>query len=49
VPGAGGVDAIYAITIHDTAATAVQALWSQWTTSNEVCGPDSVVTPAIKK
>jgi phosphomevalonate kinase len=48
VPGAGGVDAIYAITIHDSAATAVQALWSQWTTASD-SEADSAATANIKK
>eukprot|EP00611_Tribonema_gayanum_P002826 TRINITY_DN12157_c0_g1_i1.p1 TRINITY_DN12157_c0_g1~~TRINITY_DN12157_c0_g1_i1.p1 ORF type:complete len:236 (-),score=52.26 TRINITY_DN12157_c0_g1_i1:231-878(-) len=32
VPGAGGVDAIYAIVVHPSAASAVQDLWANWQT-----------------
>jgi phosphomevalonate kinase len=30
VPGAGGVDAVYAITLGNTARSCVEAMWSDW-------------------
>ncbi|KAG5183660.1 Phosphomevalonate kinase [Tribonema minus] len=46
VPGAGGVDAIYAIVVHPSAASAVQDLWASWQTVSST-GTTDAQRPAV--
>ena len=37
VPGAGGVDAIFAVTLSKTTRDRVEDMWSQWSRGSAVC------------
>jgi phosphomevalonate kinase len=37
VPGAGGVDAIFAVTLSKPTRDRVETMWSQWSRGSSVC------------
>jgi phosphomevalonate kinase len=51
VPGAGGVDAIFAIVLSATARSRVEQMWSQWgagaRSGSDSTSSDSVVCPLM--
>lgn len=49
VPGAGGVDAVFAIVVHPDAEGGVRDLWAKWEIGNadEIGGGGAVVCPLL--
>lgn len=48
VPGAGGVDAIFAITLGPAARAEVEAMWSRWGGAHKSCKVCPLVLSADK-